>query len=79
MTKWTKTIPAVLLCEALLAVLMVGCSSSASAQCNDKPEIGRVTFSFVNLQTNLAVAFTTAIKPEFCILQMTHTEPGAPP
>lgn len=48
MTKWTKAIPAVLLCEALLAVLMIGCSSSASAQCNDEPEIGRVTFSFVN-------------------------------
>lgn len=48
MVKWTKAIPAVLLCEGLLAILMIGCSSSASAQSNDEPEIGRVTFSFVN-------------------------------
>lgn len=48
MTKWAKAITAVLLCEALLAVLTVGCSSSASAQSNDEPETGRVTFSYVN-------------------------------
>lgn len=48
MVKWTKAIPTVLLCEALLAILMIGCSSSANAQSNDEPEIGRVTFSFVN-------------------------------
>ena len=48
MVKWIKAISTVLLCEALLAVLMIGCSSHVNAQNKEGSDLQRVTFRYVS-------------------------------